>query len=360
MTEFLDSKGNLLEAEVEALVNTVNTVGVMGKGIALQFKKSYPANFKSYHKACKEGTVQLGVMHIHDNGQLTTPRWIINFPTKGHWRSKSKMQDVLDGLDALANEIVELGISSIAVPPLGCGNGGLNWAQVEPAIRSKLGELPVTVHLYAPAGAPRAVEMPDKRRRPKLTMGKAALVAMIDRYSQAALGSTVVEVQKLMYFLQEAGQPLRLRYAKGQYGPYADNLRHVLIALEGHHLQGYGDGSSSVADAEPITVLPEAGQEAKAALEDSGQLEILERIDRALALTAGFESAYGLELLASVHWCAKNESDVGSASSAATCVRAWNERKASLFTDEHIEAAWGHLLKHGWLTSDEPPGAALQ
>ena len=150
MADFVYAGGNLLEADVEALVNTVNTVGVMGKGIALQFKKAFPANFRAYVKACKKDEVALGTMFVFDNGMVTVPRWIINFPTKGHWRSKSRMGDVEQGLDDLARVIADCGITSIAVPPLGCGHGGLDWAEVEPLIHRKLGELPVTVHLFAP------------------------------------------------------------------------------------------------------------------------------------------------------------------------------------------------------------------
>src|SRR3989304_3391727 len=122
MIEFI--KGNLLSAEAEALVNTVNTVGVMGKGIALQFRETFPENYKFYQKACKQDEVQIGKMLVYDNGQWATPRYIINFPTKRHWRERSKIEDVEAGLFDLQNVIRDYGIKSIAVPPLGCGSGG--------------------------------------------------------------------------------------------------------------------------------------------------------------------------------------------------------------------------------------------
>ena len=350
MTDFVDASGNLLKAEVDALVNTVNTVGVMGKGIALQFKKAFPANFKAYERACKEGDVELGRMFVVDVGGLTKPRWIVNFPTKGHWRSKSKFSDIENGLDDLAKIIEQHHIASIAIPPLGCGNGGLDWKDIEPLIRRKLSGLDTTAHLYPPAGAPAASAQLIATERPKLTPGKAALVTLLVRYLQVSLAASVIEMQKLMYFLQESGHDLRLNYTKGRYGPYADNLRHVLINLEGHHLEGFGDGSRSVPESEPITVLAGAANEAAEALSQLDDQQLTERIDRTLAVTEGFESAYGLELLSSVHWCATHEVDELSLETVTACVQSWNRRKQRLFTDAHIKTAWTHLVTEGWLT----------
>jgi len=145
--------GNLLEAETEALVNTVNTVGVMGKGIALQFKRAFPENYKAYRRACEDEQVRLGEMFVFETGRLAPPRFIFNFPTKGHWRSRSKLDDIETGLDDLARVIRERGIRSIAVPPLGCGHGGLDWKDVRPRIETALADLDeVDVRLYEPAG----------------------------------------------------------------------------------------------------------------------------------------------------------------------------------------------------------------
>ncbi|MCA1008313.1 macro domain-containing protein [Rhodococcus hoagii] len=147
--------GDLLHADVDALVNTVNTVGVMGKGIALQFRRTYPDMFKAYAAACNAGDVQLGRVHVWETGALDGPRFIVNFPTKGHWRSASKLGDIASGLTDLVRVIREHGITSIAVPPLGCGNGGLDWADVEPLIQRAFADLPdVDVRLYAPDAPP--------------------------------------------------------------------------------------------------------------------------------------------------------------------------------------------------------------
>ena len=347
MAEFIDAHGNLLKAEVEALANSVNTVGVMGKGIALQFKNAFPLNFKAYEAACKRQAVELGRMFVFDNGRIEAPHWIINFPTKGHWRARSRIRDVADGLDDLRHVIEELEIASIALPPLGCGHGGLAWDEVRPLIKERLGDLDVVVHLYAPEGTPDAAEMVVSTPRPRLTASTAALVSVIDGYSQVAMLVSLIEIHKLMYFLQEAGEDLKLRYQARFYGPYADNLRHVLKSLEGHQLEGFGDGSKKVDEAEPITVLPGGAREASEAL--AANRQIAERIQRVLELVEGYESAYGLELLASVHWMAARSGNADDLSGVTERVQSWNRRKQRMFTAQHIESAWRRLHDHGWL-----------
>jgi O-acetyl-ADP-ribose deacetylase (regulator of RNase III) len=344
-----EGTGDLLNADVDALVNTVNTVGVMGKGIALQFKRRYPGNFRAYEKACKAGEVQLGSMFVFDAGQLVRPRWIINFPTKGHWRSGSNLTDVVSGLADLIRVIDELGIGSIAIPPLGCGNGGLEWAIVEPLIRDRLSEVDAEVVIFAPSGTPMAQAMINRNSRPNMTRGKAALVRLVDRYAPPSFGPGLVEVQKLMYFLQETGEELKLKFAKAQYGPYADNLRHSLTAVEGHYLQGYGDGSQRVLESESMVVLPGAVDAADAVLADLPETTV--RIDSVLHLVEGFESAYGMELLATVHWAATAEGCHDRACVVET-VHGWSNRKESLFTVDHIQVALDRLVSEGWLADE--------
>ncbi len=338
-----NATGDLLHADVEALVNTVNTVGVMGKGIALQFRRAYPDMFKAYAKASKAGEVRLGHMHVWETGAMAGPRLIVNFPTKGHWKSGSKLADIETGLVDLVRVIREQHITSIAVPPLGCGNGGLNWADVEPVIRRAFEELPdVDVRLYAPDAPPVASEMVNATERPTMTSSRAALVALLSEYEKIALGATPIEVQKLMYFLQSVGEPFGLKYAQGRYGPYADNLRHVLDRVEGHFVTGYGDASAKVLEAAPLHVIPDAVDEASDALADAP--ETLARIDEVLGLIDGFESMYGMELLATVHWTMANDTDAASDWRAAVhAVHEWTPRKREMFTEEHIHVAWDAL-----------------
>lgn len=347
-----ESHGNLLHADVEALVNTVNIVGVMGKGIALQFKKAYPVMFEDYHRAAKSGDLHLGRMHVWETQQMDGPRFIVNFPTKGHWKARSKLSDIEAGLADLVRVIREFNIGSIAVPPLGCGHGGLAWREVEPVIRRAFTDLPeIDVRLYPPEGAPKSSEMVTASTPPTMTPGRAALVDVINRYSVQSMSSPgLIESQKLMYFLQEAGQPLKLRFEANRYGPYADNLRHVLALVEGHFLSGFGDGSSRVHDAEPLVVLPGAPEQAAQVLDTDPDLRA--RIDRVMRLIAGYESAYGLELLATVHWLTSNEM-VSDDDNLATKVRRWSRRKARMFTDEHVRTAVSALRERGWLADSK-------
>src|SRR5258708_11925856 len=306
------AKGNLMQAPVEALVNTVNTAGVMGRGIALQFKQAHPAMFRAYEAACKAGQVTLGKMHVFDLGGLVGgPRWIINFPTKGHWRAASRIKDIESGLQDLIATIRRLGIRSIAIPPLGCGNGGLTWSDVRPRIEAAFAAVPdVRVLLYPPGPAPDAAAMPNRTERPNMTMGRAALILLIDRYLKGLLDPfiSLLEIHKLMYFMQEAGQPLKLKYEAKPFGPYARNLRQVLICLETHYTQGYGDGKDKPAT--PIHLLPGAVEEASAFLREDS--EALARIDRVAALIEGFEDPFGLELLSTVHWVMRDSPEARS------------------------------------------------
>lgn len=343
-----ETAGNLLSADAEALINTVNTEGVMGKGIALQFKKAYPAMYDAYRKAAKAGKVRLGHMHVWPTGQMTGPKYIINFPTKGHWKSNSKLKDIESGLADLIAVIRRLGIESIAVPPLGCGNGGLDWVEVEPRIIAAFDEVPnVDVLLFPPAGAPSAAEMVTASPRPTMNPNRAALVEILNRYTgQAMLAPGQIEAQKLLYFLQVAGQPLSLNFAKHHYGPYADNLRHVLNLLEGHFIRGFGDGSARVADAEPLIVLPDAAEEAQQVLADDTEAQ--RRIDQVLELAEGFESAYGLELLSTVHFVAQSMPDATD-DDRLQAIWAWSPRKARMFTEDHVRISLETLRGQGWL-----------
>lgn len=353
-----EEHGDLLRADVDALVNTVNTVGVMGKGIALQFKRAFPANYKAYKQACDRGELRLGEMFVWDAGEFaqSNPRYIINFPTKKHWKSRSKLQDIESGLSALVWTIRELGIRSVAVPPLGCGNGGLDWEDVKPVIERAFGTLDdVEVLVFAPEGAPAPADQIVRTERPTMTRAKAVVMAIMDRFLPYALAVTAVDIQKLMYFMQEAGEPLSLRYSKGTYGPYADNLRHLLSGMEGHYISGTGDQSWKALDELPFEILP--GAMAEAVLELQSASDALARIDSVANVMEGFETTYGLELLATVHWAATKEK-VGMSGdtpveSVASIVRAWNRRKGKLFTDRHVGIALEHLQGLGWLADGD-------
>lgn len=344
--------GDILRSDAEALINTVNCVGVMGRGIALQFKSEYPANFKAYAAACKRGEVQPGRMFVFETGQLTGPRYVINFPTKRHWRGKSRMEDIESGLVALVGTIRERGIRSIAVPPLGSGLGGLDWAQVRPRIEAALGGLgDVRITVFEPGGARAPDTVANQREVPKMTPGRAALVELLNRYLSGLLDPfvTLLEAHKLMYFMQEAGQPLRLRYTQAAYGPYAENLRHVLREVEGHLISGYADGGD--APDKQLQLVPGAAEEAEQFLAADAETRV--RFDRVADLVDGFETPFGLELLSTVHWVMTRQG-ANRLDDVVQRTHTWNERKRQ-FTPRQIGLAVDRLTRKHWVTGDAIP-----
>ena len=337
--------GDILQEEAEALVNTVNCVGVTGRGIALQFKRVFPKNFKAYADRCKRNEMQPGRVFVFYTGQLTSPRYIINFPTKRHWRGKSRIEDIESGLASLAEEIRSRGIRSIAIPPLGSGLGGLSWSKVRARMQAVLQELDgVKVIVFEPGGG-----TVDKRANrssdvPKMTPARAALVGLIDCYLRGLLDPfvTLLEVHKLMYFMQESGEHLRLRYQKALYGPYAENLRHVLHEVEGHFISGYADGGDQ--PSKQLEIVPGAIEDATAFLESHPKTR--QRFDKVTDLVEGFESSFGLELLSTVHWVVSQKS-TRTFDDVVTKTYAWNERKTR-FSQHQIKIAFDVLSKKGW------------
>jgi len=340
-------KGNLLEAEADALVNTVNTVGVMGKGIALQFKKAFPDNFKAYARAVKHGEVRLGKMFVYERGDLLGPRFIINFPTKGHWKAKSNLDDIRTGLVDLVEVIRTRRIRSLAVPPLGSGSGGLQWNKVKEQIESAFSNLEdVVVFVYPPQDAPAPEAMKVTSPRPNWTAPRAALIGLLEKYCVPGYRLSMLEIQKLVYFLQTVGEPMKLQFVKSKYGPYAENLHHLLQRLDGHFIRGYGDRSRDAS----IHLVPEAVVEAKEILKDNRETQA--RLETVSRFIEGFETPYGLELLSSVHLLAQENDRVkAKPEEAVRELHKWNEHKRKTFKAEHIAIAWKRLRDHNWLES---------
>jgi len=338
--------GDLLAEQAEALVNTVNCVGVMGRGVALQFKNAFPENFKAYARECLQRKIQPGRMFVFELKQTAGPRYIINFPTKRHWRGKSRMADIESGLQALTEEIRSRGIRSVALPPLGSGLGGLDWLEVRERIHTVLESLPeVKITVFEPDD--RVARRPRDRSRdiPNMTAGRATLVVLMDRYLRGLLDPfvTLLEVHKLMYFMQEAGENLRLEFAKAPYGPYAGNLRHVLRRVEGHLISGYADGGD--APNKELTLIPGALQDAQNFL--VSRSETRTRLERVENLVTGYESDVGLELLATVHWVMGRES-ARTIGEVVSKTYDWSNRKKR-FTEHQIECAVQQLSEQGWL-----------
>jgi O-acetyl-ADP-ribose deacetylase (regulator of RNase III) len=338
--------GDILEADAEALINTVNCVGIMGRGIALQFKNKFPGNFKAYAAACERGEVQPGRMFVFETNWVTGPKYIINFPTKRHWRGKSRLEDIEAGLVALQEVIQEKRIRSVAIPPLGSGLGGLDWNEVRRMIQDSLkslGDVNITVYEPNPEMTERSA-VPSVAT-PAMTPGRAALIGLMQRYLSGLLDPfvTLLEVHKLMYFLQVAGEPLKLNYTQGFYGPYAENLRHVLKKVEGNFVTGFKDDGDS--PSKELQLVPGAVDEADYVLKQNPETD--ERIRRVAALVDGFETPFGLELLATVHWVATRNHTINSRD-VISMTYTWNERKRQ-FTERQIRIALKVLSDLSWL-----------
>lgn len=344
-------QGNLLDAPVDALVNTVNTVGVMGKGIALMFKDAFPENTRAYEEACRRGDVVIGRMFVTE--RLVPPRWLINFPTKQHWRKPSRLAWIIAGLRDLRRVILDLGIRSIALPPLGCGNGGLNWWEVRREIEHALGDLhEVEILVFEPTTAYQNVA--KRQGAERLTPPRALIVEAIRRYGILELDCTLLEVQKLGYFLERAcdelrrPSPLKLEFAANRYGPYSDRLRHLLDSLDG----GYIRSAKRLADAGPFDDIH--FDPAKRGMFDeylqSSEFrpwqEVVEWVDRKID---GFQSALGMELLSTVDWLIRREACPPEVSGIREGLRLWpagtdsGARKLRLFDDRMIGLALQQL-----------------
>lgn len=346
------AQGNLLEASAEALVNTVNTVGVMGKGIALMFKEAFPQNYREYVAACKRGDVRLGEMFVTAGPALQGPRWIINFPTKGHWRNRTREEWVRDGLADLRRVIEERKIRSIAVPPLGCGNGGLRWETVRPMLESALEDLDsVDVLIYEPTK--RYQNVAKRGGVEKLTPARALIAEMIRQYWILGIPCSQIEIQKLAWFLEreiearELKSPLKLQFFAHFYGPYSDRLRHLLEGLDGSYLRS----EVRIADSKPEDVIAfnDSKRERVELYLRNEATEYLGALEAAADRIDGFQSPLSMELLATVDWLLFKEGCRPDLESIKAGLAKWpggkdaGERKLRILDDRSLQIALDRL-----------------
>ncbi|CEG55704.1 type II toxin-antitoxin system antitoxin DNA ADP-ribosyl glycohydrolase DarG [Legionella fallonii] len=344
-------QGNLLTANAEALVNTVNTLGVMGKGIALMFKEKFPDNMKSYKAACHANQVQTGKMFI-TQCETAQPRWIINFPTKQHWRNPSKMEWIVSGLKDLREFIVTNDIKSIAIPPLGAGNGGLLWQAVRKQIEAILGDLEdVDIQLYEPTAEYQNVS--KQTRLIKLTPARALIIELVRRYWILGVECSLLEIQKLAWFLERSIKlfspelSLKFKFKPHYYGPYADNLRYLLGALDGNYLCS----EKRINDAAPLDViwLNDSYKEPLQAYLESKEMEpYAKALEFTSKLIDGFESPFEMELLATVDWLIEVDHCSPDVESLLTGLKNWKQstavkRKMRLFDAHAISIALKRL-----------------
>jgi O-acetyl-ADP-ribose deacetylase (regulator of RNase III) len=352
------TEGNLLEADAQALVNTVNTVGVMGKGVALMFKEAYPENFKAYEEACRSKEVQLGKMFVTERSdEMFGPKWIVNFPTKAHWRFPSQMDWIVQGLEDLKRIIREKNINSIALPPLGAGNGGLAWKDVRQKIEAALGELnAVEVIVYQPTAKYQNVA--KRLGVEKLTPTRALIAELVRRYSLLGFDCSLLEIQKLGYFLERFVVQLGLenemnfKFAANKFGPYSENLKHLLNGFDGSYLHC----DKRLGDAAPFDVIhfDDAKKDKIAAYLTSPEVKAFRpALEKTSELIDGFESPLGMELLATVDWLVHEAGVEATVGSVRERLASWPggktaaERKLRLFEDRTIEIALSSLAAAG-------------
>jgi len=336
------AEGNLLQAPVDALINTVNTEGVMGKGIALQFKEAFDLNYRLYRQACKEQRVRVGEMFVTETNELVGPRFIINFPTKRHWKEKSRLEYITAGLEALKRIIVEKGITSVAMPPLGCGNGGLDWAQVRPIILQSMAEVAIPIQLYEPSATISKRERKPEAAAQTLTPARAMLLSAMRAYSSLGYSLSLIEIQKLAYFLQRLGEPLKLTFEKAQYGPYAYNLSHVLQRMDGAFLRGMH--YKEARPFEELTLIEEKFPEIDLYIAEHLSNKQKQQITHLTHLIEGFESPLGMELLATVDYLLTSQ-EAQDLPSLVDAVGSWNTRKKRVLTTEYLALALERLTE---------------
>ncbi len=348
------TQGNLLEAHAEVLVNTVNTVGVMGKGIALMFKERFDENFRRYAAACKAKEVQTGKMFVTPVHELDGPRWIVNFPTKQHWRAPSRLEWVIDGLQDLRRFLIEQQVKSIAIPPLGAGNGGLEWAEVREQIERALGDLDIDILVFEPTKQYQNVA--KRAGVEKLTPARALIAELVRRYWVLGMECSLLEIQKLAWFLERAierynpgDNPLNLHFAAHKYGPYANRLDHLLNNLDGSYLHS----EKRISDADPLDVIW-FDDERKAFVQTYLKSEAkayTQALEFTAALIDGFESPFGMELLATVDWLLAREGVAPTVPALREGLRQWRggpdaaARKDRLFDDRALGIALERLTQ---------------
>jgi O-acetyl-ADP-ribose deacetylase (regulator of RNase III) len=320
--------GNILESNADALINTVNTVGVMGKGIALQFKKAYHNNYKAYVDACERNEIEIGKLFVVKDLNLSSgEKYIINFPTKKDWRKPSEYSFIDTGLNDLIRVLKEYNIQSVAIPPLGAGNGGLEWEKVKKLIEHKLSNLDVEIIVYEPS---KHIIEQLKKERVKLTDARALLLYVL--YDLVKNGEYVSEFssEKVCYFLQRFGAKkyFNLDFSPNFYGPYSGKVRFVLNVLNGSYIMGYSDMNKK--PFEPLTIVADGYDFVKKHVESNSELIGIAK--KTIDFLNGFYSDFALELLSSVDFISTNQKSFEK-EVISKQLENWSDRKRSMFSN---------------------------
>lgn len=343
MIEF--TTGNLMASRDAVLVNTVNSVGVMGKGIALQFKDEFPHNFEVYAQACRNGEVYPGKLLIVQDG---SPRYgektIINFPTKIHWRHPSKYEYIEKGLASLRAYLINNKVEGVSIPPLGCGNGGLDWARVKSMITTALSGLDISIHVYEPN--PKVDSLLKTTAMPigdvKLTHERAMMLYALFFYESLGEPSNLFVANKLAYFMQRLGDPAfgKLKFNAAPFGPYCQQVGKNLHRLNGKYVRGLEQMNLRAFD--PFELQYDTLEEVKCYVETKLPADSRARLEQLVTLISGFQSSLSLEVLATVDFVRKENPGI-SFEDTVQKVWAWSDRKKDLFKERYIKIAYDHL-----------------
>ncbi|CAP54914.1 type II toxin-antitoxin system antitoxin DNA ADP-ribosyl glycohydrolase DarG [Gluconacetobacter diazotrophicus] len=334
--------GDMFDEPAEAIVNTVNCVGVMGKGVALEFKRRWPDNFRAYKRLCDAGKLSPGEMFIFQIGDLLQKgdrQFLINFPTKQHWKAKSKIEYVEHGLENFMHQVRELGIKSVVMPPLGCGNGGLDWNEVRPLIEEKLSSLPdVKFIVFAPSTG--VCQVTEQENVPSgLTIPRATMMVALGELEKYFGGHfTRLTAQKLVYFMQVLGSDFGLTYSKAKFGPYSEQLHGIFKVMERkQYISGY-EG-----DDHEVVVTPSTFAASDDFLK-SNEVDVSPLVQKLSLLVEGYESPYGMELLSSVHYLAITEG-ITTQPEMSEALESWNDHKRESFPRTAVTTALGRLIE---------------
>lgn len=335
-------EGNLLESQTEALVNTVNTVGIMGKGIALQFKNAFPYNYKVYKAACEAKTFHIGDLIITEEESLLYGRKIIiDLPTKTDWRKPSEYSYIETGLKALAHAINEKQIKSISIPALGSGNGGLNWDKVKMLMENHLAELSCAISIYQPNAV---IIEAMKKERVKLTPARAMLLAILFEFVKNGEFVSEFAAEKVAYFLQRFGanEIFNLDFKKNFYGPYSGKVKRVLYYLNGSYITGYSGMDKKAF--EELSIMMDAEKDVMDYLKKSNDLNYLEIVEKTKQFLSGFYSPFALELLSTIDFLSQKH-QTKDLDFILLELNSWSNRKRTLFSNsKFVQMAINKLI----------------
>lgn len=340
-------EGDLLESKTEALVNTVNTVGISGKGIALQFKNLFPNNDKLYKKACKDGTIAIGKLFVTEEESLfNNKKIIINFPTKTEWRKPSEYPYIEKGLTDLVDIIKERKIKSIAIPPLGAGNGGLIWSNVVGLIEKYLSEVDCEIYIFQPNYI---IKESLKKERVNLTPARAMLLAVLFELVRNGEFMSEFAAEKVAYFLQRFGakSAFKLEFQPNFYGPYSGKVKHVLFFLNGSYISGYQ--SKDKKPFEELELMMDAETSIVEYLQKPENKEYELIVSKTKNFLTGYYSSFSLELLSTVDFIVQAYA-IDSIEQIQEKLSAWSERKRKLLSNpKFLERALQNLKSSGLL-----------